>query len=91
MIKFIRPTNLNGAELRQQLNSAGIAISNEHFAVSLDGDDNLWLDINSKDETKAKKIVAAHDGTIVAPEPTIQQKLANAGLNLEDLKAALGL
>ena len=91
MIKFTRPTNLNGTELRQELNSAGIAISDEHFAVSLDSNDNLWLDIDSKDEAKAKPIVAAHNGTIVAPEPTVADKLASVGLNLDDLKVALGL
>lgn len=91
MIKFTRPINLNGTELRQELNSAGIAISDEPFAVSLDGDNNLLLDIDSKDEAKAKSIVAAHNGTTIAPEPTVEQKLASVGLNLDDLKTALGL
>jgi hypothetical protein len=91
MIKFNRPTNLNGAELRQELNAAGVKISDEPSAVKADTDNNLWLDIASKDEAKAKSVVEAHNGTIVAPEPTVADKLANAGLNLEDLKAALGL
>jgi hypothetical protein len=91
MIKLNKPTNLNGTELRQQLNAAGVKISDEPSSVKEDAEGNLWLDIANKDEAKAKSIVAAHDGTIIAPEPTVADKLANAGLNLEDLKAALGL
>jgi hypothetical protein len=91
MIKLNKPTNLNGTELRQQLNAAGVKISDEPSSVKEDAEGNLWLDIANKDEAKAKSVVAAHDGTIIAPEPTVADKLANAGLNLEDLKAALGL
>ena len=88
MIKFNKPINLNGAELLDELNSAGIVITSK---ARVDGNDDLWLDIADKDEAKAKLIVAAHNGTTVAPEPTVEQKLASVGLNLEDLKAALGL
>jgi hypothetical protein len=88
MIKFEKPVNLNGAELSDELNSAGIVITTKPF---VDGNGDLWLDIAKKDEVKAKSIVATHDGTTVAPEPTVQQKLASVGLDLGDLKAALGL
>jgi hypothetical protein len=88
MIKFEKPVNLNGAELLDELNSAGIVITNKPF---VDGNGDLWLDIAKKDEAKAGTIVAAHNGTTVAQEPTVEQKLASVGLNLEDLKAALGL
>jgi len=56
-----------------------------------DGAGNLILNIASKDEAKAAEVVAAHNGTIVAPEPTIEDKLSSVGLSLPDLKAALGL
>jgi predicted nucleic acid-binding protein len=91
MIKFNKPQNLNGAELRQELNNIGVQISNQPTSVEVDNDDNLWLDIASEDEAKAKVIVDNHNGTTVAPEPTIEQKLASVGLSVEDLKAALGL
>jgi hypothetical protein len=91
MIKLNKPTNLNGTELRQQLNTAGVTISNEPSAVKADNEGNLWLDIATKDEAKAKSVVEAHNGTIIAPEPTVADKLANAGLTVEDLRAALGL
>ena len=91
MIKFNKPTNLNGAELRQELNATGVTISNDLNSVTIDANGDLWLDIASKDEAKAESVVEAHNGTTVAPEPTVADKLANAGLNLEDLKSALGL
>ena len=90
MIKLNKPTNLNGTELRQELNAAGVKISNEPSSLKDDNGD-LWLDIADKDEAKAQVVVNAHNGTIVAPEPTVADKLQSVGLNLEDLKAALGL
>ncbi len=91
MIKFNKPINLNGTELRQELNVAGVKISDEASSVKADTDNNLWLDIADKDEAKAQVVVDAHNGTTVAPEPTVADKLANAGLTVEDLRAALGL
>jgi hypothetical protein len=90
MIKFNKPSNLNGTELRQELNVAGVKINDQPSSVRVDNND-LWLDIASKDEAKAKSIVDAHNGTTFAPEPTVADKLANAGLTVEDLKSALGL
>jgi hypothetical protein len=63
MQTFTKPTNLNGAELRQELNAAGVNISDDKSAVVLDGD-VLFLDIAAKDKTKALAVVAAHNGTI---------------------------
>ena len=91
MIKFNIPTNLNGAELLQELISAGVAITDKPSSVKSDGEGNLWLDIADKDEAKAKAIVDAHNGTTVTSEPTVADKLQSVGLNLEDLKTALGL
>jgi hypothetical protein len=90
MATFTTPTNLNGTELRAELNAAGVKISDSYNAVIVSGDD-LILDIADKDKAKAEPIVAAHNGTTVAPEPTIQDKLASVGLSIDDLKAALGI
>ena len=87
MIQFTKPENLNGTELRNELNSAGVKIDNESQSVQVEGD-ILTLDINLADEAKAAAIVAAHNGTTVAPEPTIEQKLASVGLSLDELKSA---
>jgi hypothetical protein len=88
MIKFNKPENLNGAELINELATAKIKVTGNPM---IDGNGEFWLDIDPKDEAKAKPIVAAHNGTTVAPEPTITQKLASVGLTIDDLKAALGL
>jgi len=91
MIKFNRPTNLNGTELREELNNAGVTISNEMNAVNIDGNGDLWLDIKASDQVKAESIVANHNGTIIPPQPTVAEKLASVGLSIDDLKGALGL
>lgn len=88
MIKFDKPENLNGAELLNELNVAGIKITEPPL---IDGNGEFWLDISNKDKSKAESVVAAHNGNTVAPEPTVEQKLSSVGLNVEDLKAALGL
>jgi hypothetical protein len=88
MITFTKPQNLNGKELLDELSAVGVVV--QGLPVD-DGAGNLILNIASKDEAKAAEIVAAHNGTTVAPEPTIEDKLASVGLSLPDLKAALGL
>jgi hypothetical protein len=51
MIQFTTPENLNGAELVKELNDNGIEVTGKPF---LDGNNDLWLDINESDKTKAK-------------------------------------
>jgi hypothetical protein len=91
MATFTLPKNLNGAELREELKAAGIEISDLSSAVSIDENGNLVLEIAAKDKAKAESIVLAHNGTMVAPEPTIQQKLESVGLSIDELKVALGV
>jgi hypothetical protein len=88
MIKFDRPQNLNGAELLNELTKANIDVIG---LPVVDGNNNFWLDIAETDKAKANPIVAAHNGTMIPPEPTIEDKLASVGLSVSDLKAALGL
>jgi hypothetical protein len=88
MIQFTQPTNLNGTELLTELNAAGVAITKPPM---IDGNGNFWLDIAEADKAKATPIVAAHNGTMILPELTIDQKLASVGLSVADLKEALGL
>ena len=88
MITFTKPTNLNGIELLDELSAVGIVVE----GLPLDnGAGNLLLKIASKDEVKAGEVVSLHNGTTIAPEPTIEDKLASVGLNLTDLKSALEL
>jgi sulfur carrier protein ThiS len=88
MITFIKPKNLNGEELLAELNAAGVKITK---SPNLDGEGVMWLDIEAKDEDKAKSVVAAHNGNMIPKEQTIDEKLASVGLSIVDLKAALGL
>jgi len=88
MIKFIKPTNLNGTELLNELNAAGVPITEPPF---IDGNGDLYLDIPDAHAKKAETVVLAHDGTTIPLEPTIDDKLASVGLSLTDLKAALGI
>jgi hypothetical protein len=86
MIKFTKPQNLNGSELLAELNAAGVSITEPPF---IDGHGELFLDIADADAKKAEGVVASHNGTTLAPEPTIAEKLASVGLSLEELKTAL--
>lgn len=88
MIKFNKPTNLNGTELVNELESVGITVNDLPF---VDGNDDLWLDISDANKAQAEQIVAAHNGTVIPPEPTVAEKLASVGLSIDDLKDALGL
>lgn len=90
MIKYTKPINLNGSQLRQELKNAGVIILDLAESVVVENDD-LWLDIKEADKSAAAAVVAAHKGTTVAPEPTIEDKLASVGLSVDDLKTALGL
>lgn len=90
MIKFDKPKNLNGAELLAELSAAGV-VANDKTSPFIDGNGDFWLDISDKDKTKAATIVASHNGRMIAKEPTIAEKLENAGLTVDELKAALGL
>jgi hypothetical protein len=88
MIKFNQPNLLNGEELIAELKSANIEIKGIPL---IDGNGDFWLDIKEADKDKAAAVVAAHNGTTVAPEPTVEEKLASVGLSVDDLKSALGI
>lgn len=87
MIKFNLPANLNGSQLKEELNNAGVVITESPLV-----DDFLWLIIDPEDEEKARVVVDNHVGIDTPPvEMTVEQKLASVGLNLNDLKSALGI
>ena len=64
MISFNKPTNLNGTELRQELNDGGVTISFDRGTVVETADGLIWLAIAEADAEAAAVIVAAHNGTI---------------------------
>lgn len=86
MIKFTKPTNLNGIELLEELNAVGVSITEPPF---VDGNGDLFLAISDANAKKAEAVVAVHNGNIIPKEPTIEDKLASVGLSINELKAAL--
>jgi len=82
-----KPTNLNGAELIAELSAVGVIVER----IVLEGNGQLSVPIATKDEAKAAAVIAAHNGSTIAPELSIDDKLASVGLSLTDLKSALGI
>lgn len=89
MISFDKPIALDGAQLCDELQAVGIVVDRDKNPY-VDGEGVLWLDIDAKDTQKAQNVLNAHVPK-PRPEPTVADKLASVGLNLDDLKAALGL
>lgn len=82
---FNKPNNLNGEELKSELANVGIDVD---FIIDF-ADGTIGFDCTSK--VKAEKVVSSHNGTIVAKEPSVSDKLSSVNLTIEDLKIALGL
>ena len=93
MITFNKPENLNGAQLRNELNAGGVKISNDRNAVCVNGEGKLELDIKINDQVKAAEIVAEHIGVDIdtdAIKASAQAKLAALGLTDDEVAAILG-
>lgn len=92
MIKFNKPENLNGQELIEELELAGIIVTPDNSNIKaplIDGNGDLWIDISLEKESEAALIIASHNGTTAQPESTIADKLASVGLSIEELRAAI--
>ena len=89
MISFTKPKNLNGAELLEELAAADVTVTDR---PSDDGEGLLWLDIAEADKDKAAPIVAAHNGTMIAPNNSAAKAalLANLGITADEFKTLLG-
>jgi hypothetical protein len=85
-IQFDKPAQLNGGQLAAELKTANIEVTG--YPV-LDGNGILWLDVPEAKKTATAAIVAAHVG--IDTVPTVADKLAAAGLTIDELKAALGV
>lgn len=65
-------------------------VPNAQFVLTnIDFDNIQWLDDRPK--PKWADIENALANPLPEPEPTVEQKLSAVGLNLQDLKTALGL
>ena len=85
MKTFNKPANLNGAELKAELAAEGIIVE----TINDNADGTIFFETDN--EAKAASVVANHNGNVIPAEPTVADKLASDGLNLDDLKEALGL
>jgi Ser/Thr protein kinase RdoA (MazF antagonist) len=86
MIKFDKPAKLNGSELLDELNAGGVVITTPPL---IDGNGNFWLEIAEKDTAKTAAILAAHNGTTVAPDNTAAKTALLAKLGITDDEAKL--
>lgn len=86
MIKFDKPTNLNGAELLTELNSGGVAISEPPF---IDGDGFFWLNVIESDIEKTKSIVKAHNGTTLILDKSAEKAALLTKLGITEDEARL--
>jgi hypothetical protein len=91
MLEFNIPEKFNGAEFRLELADAGVSLYEETELINIIEikNDKLVVNVDESYETLVAAVVAAHNGTTVAPEPTIADKLASVGLSLDELKAAI--
>jgi hypothetical protein len=89
MIQFTKPINLNGTELLAELNNNNVTLTGLPL---IDDNGNFWLDIAESDVTTATSIVAAHNGTTVAPDNSAakQALLDRLGLTADEFKTLLG-
>ena len=87
MMQFTKPKNLNGTELLNELRAGGVEVTGW---PKLDGD-VFSLDITEADKAKAASIVAAHNGTIVAPDKSADKAalLARLGITADEAKLLL--
>ena len=88
MIKFDKPINLNGAELLTELKDNGVVITE---FPEIDGNGDFWLDVSEADQEKVAAVVAAHNGTTVAPD-YLEAKaalLAKLGITEDEAKLLL--
>jgi len=82
-MEFTKPKSLNGTQLKSELLNKGIEVE----TINDLGDGMISFAVPSDKETTAEKIVSAHVG--IDTVPTITEKLASIGLDLDQLKAAL--
>ena len=85
MLKVDKKINLG--QLDNELNGLGLICN---YDENNEIDEVGLAENNPATEAELKSAIDAHIAEPI-PKPTIEQKLASVGLNLDDLKSALGL
>ena len=83
MKTFTKPLNLNGAELISQLLSVGIKVDR----ITQNTPDTISFETDN--EELAVSVIEKHNGTTVAPQLTVADKLASVGLSIDELRVVL--
>lgn len=81
---------MNIYEIQKPNKPVNSQLFNEEFGCSLFVEDGKWFISGAESKAQADAFLEAH----IVPEslePTVEEKLASVGLNLDDLKSALGL
>ncbi len=78
----------NVGKVNKKLSSEIFKIETGYDLFTKD-DGNLYVK-GCETQKEAEELLAAHNPPEI-PEPTVVEKLASVGLNLEDLREALGL
>ena len=78
---------INLEQLDAELNGKGLNAKLDNLGKIIDV---CLADSNDATEEELENAIAAHIA-LAKQEPTVEEKLASVGLNLSDLKTALGL
>jgi hypothetical protein len=84
-MKIQKPEFFNGDTFMRECANASIKLQSFYD----DGEGNLIIDVDNKSESKIASVLAIHDGSNT-PLTTLE-KLQMAGVNFDELRAALGL
>jgi hypothetical protein len=88
MIKFDLPKDLNCTQLIGEIEAKGIAVDKSVIPL-IDGNEDFWLPVEESDREAVTAVIKKHKPVVVIP--TVADKLAAAGISLDELKVALGL
>jgi hypothetical protein len=88
MTKFDLPNNFNGEQLVNEIEAKGITIDRSVLPL-VDGNGEFWLPVAESDYDAVLDVIKKHKPVFY--EPTITDKLAAAGISLDELKVALGI
>jgi len=89
MIKFDKPQTLNGEQLLSELNNAKIKITDFPF---IDGNGDLWLNVQEKDASKTQTILNSHIAidSNIAKAAEKQALLDKLGITADEAQLLLG-
>jgi peptide deformylase len=92
MIRIQLDKEFNGNQLIQEMRNAGIELYENLIGISavmIEANRDIMIPTTEEYSQLAQQIADSHSPVFI--QPTIQDKLAAAGLSVDELKTALGL